>query len=67
MRLLGYPSQKITILCSYAGQRALINDVVNRRCVSNPLFGSPKKITTIDQYQDECNDCNFFRSFLNIH
>ncbi|CCJ30552.1 unnamed protein product [Pneumocystis jirovecii] len=56
MRLLGYPSQKITILCSYAGQRALINDVVNRRCVSNPLFGSPKKITTIDQYQDECND-----------
>ncbi|KAG5519202.1 hypothetical protein PMAC_002290 [Pneumocystis sp. 'macacae'] len=56
MRLLGYPSQKITILCSYSGQKALINDVIDRRCLNNPLFGSPKKIATIDQYQDDCND-----------
>ncbi|KAG4302147.1 hypothetical protein PCK1_001419 [Pneumocystis canis] len=56
MRLLGYPSQKITILSSYTGQKALINDVVNKRCINNPLFGPPKMITTIDQYQDDYND-----------
>ncbi|EMR11305.1 hypothetical protein PNEG_00334 [Pneumocystis murina B123] len=56
MRLLGYPSEKITILASYTGQKALINDVINRRCANNPLFGLPNKITTIDQYQESYND-----------
>lgn len=60
MRLLGYPSEKITILASYTGQKALINDVINRRCANNPLFGLPSKITTIDQYQESYNDCNFY-------
>lgn len=57
MRLLGYPAEKISILTTYAGQRALIKDVLAHRCVKNPLFGSPKIVTTVDKYQGEQNDC----------
>lgn len=59
MRLLGYPAQKISILATYAGQRALINDVLVHRCARNPLFGMPKIVTTVDRYQGEQNDCKF--------
>jgi intron-binding protein aquarius len=55
MRLLGYPASKISILATYAGQRALIRDVIQRRC-SNPIFGSPRIVTTVDRYQGEQND-----------
>ncbi|OJD28490.1 hypothetical protein ACJ73_00089 [Blastomyces percursus] len=56
MRLLGYPASKISILTTYAGQRALIKDVLNHRCAKNSLFGLPKIITTVDKYQGEQND-----------
>lgn len=59
MRLLGYPASKITILATYAGQTALIKDVLNHRCAKNSLFGLPKIVTTVDRYQGEQNDCEF--------
>jgi len=57
MRLLGYPGSKISILTTYAGQRALIRDVLSHRCKSNRLFGLPRIVTTVDRYQGEQNDC----------
>ncbi|RVX73920.1 hypothetical protein B0A52_02810 [Exophiala mesophila] len=56
MRLLGYPARSITILAAYAGQRALIADVLSHRCKNNRLFGLPKMVTTVDKYQGEQND-----------
>ncbi|RAH52918.1 DEAD helicases superfamily protein [Aspergillus piperis CBS 112811] len=56
MRLLGYPASKISILATYAGQTALIKDVLNHRCAKNGLFGMPKIVTTVDKYQGEQND-----------
>jgi len=56
MRLLGYPAEKITILCTYAGQRALIRDVLGHRCKGNRLFGLPAWVGTVDKYQGEQND-----------
>ncbi|CAL5869410.1 uncharacterized protein PFLUO_LOCUS3639 [Penicillium psychrofluorescens] len=56
MRLLGYPAAKISILSTYAGQTALIRDVLNHRCAKNSLFGMPKIVTTVDRYQGEQND-----------
>lgn len=56
MRLLGYPADKITILTTYAGQRALVKDVLSHRC-ANPIFGLPKAVATVDKYQGEQNDC----------
>ncbi|KAJ5734268.1 CWF11 family [Penicillium malachiteum] len=56
MRLLGYPAAKISILATYAGQTALIRDVLNHRCGKNPLFALPKIVTTVDRYQGEQND-----------
>ena len=56
MRMIGYPGEKITILTTYNGQKHLIRDVLRRRCVSNPLIGQPKKITTVDKYQGQQND-----------
>lgn len=59
MRLLGYPASKISILTTYAGQRALIKDVLGHRCAKNPLFGLPRIVTSVDKYQGEQNDCMF--------
>ena len=59
MRLLGYPASKISILTTYAGQRALIRDVLGHRCMRNRLFGMPRIVTTVDKYQGEQNDCGF--------
>ncbi|KAI9167360.1 RNA helicase aquarius [Paramyrothecium foliicola] len=56
MRLLGYPADKISILTTYAGQRALIRDVLGHRCARNPVFGLPKAVATVDKYQGEQND-----------
>ncbi|KAK5309031.1 hypothetical protein LTR70_010661 [Exophiala xenobiotica] len=56
MRLLGYPSKSISILAAYAGQRALIRDVLEHRCRGNKLFGLPRAVTTVDKYQGEQND-----------
>ena len=65
MRLLGYPASKISILTTYAGQRALIKDVLSHRCAKNNLFGLPRIVTTVDKYQGEQNDCIPF-SFFNF-
>ncbi|CAP69162.1 uncharacterized protein PODANS_7_11180 [Podospora anserina S mat+] len=56
MRLLGYPASKISILATYAGQKALIRDVLAHRCAKNPIFGLPRIVTTVDKYQGEQND-----------
>ena len=44
MRLLGYPAAKISILTTYNGQKALIRDVIERRCAGHPAFGRPAKV-----------------------
>jgi intron-binding protein aquarius len=64
MRLLGYPASKISILATYAGQTALIRDVLGHRCGKNPMFGMPKIVTTVDRYQGEQNDCKLPRRHL---
>ena len=56
MRLLGYPASKISILTTYAGQKALVRDVLTHRCAGNRLFGMPRIVTTVDKYQGEQND-----------
>ena len=56
MRLLGYPSDKITILTTYNGQKHLIRDVVEQRCSTNPFIGKPNKVTTVDKFQGQQND-----------
>ena len=61
MRLLGYPASRITILTMYAGQRALIKDVLGHRCARNRVFGLPRLVTTVDKYQGEQNDCNYLQ------
>ena len=57
MRLLGYAASKISILTTYAGQKALIRDVLTHRCKGNGLFGLPRTVNTVDKYQGEQNDC----------
>jgi hypothetical protein len=57
MRLLGYPADKISIITSYNGQKFLIRDVLQRRCAHNPLFGEPARVTTVDKFQGQQNDC----------
>ena len=64
MRLLGYDASKISILATYAGQRALIRDVLEHRCAKNRLFGLPRIVTTVDKYQGEQNDCEPLRSTI---
>ena len=64
MRLLGYPASKISILTTYAGQKALIRDVLGHRCARNGMFGMPRTVTTVDKYQGEQNDCAFLLNIL---
>lgn len=56
MRLLGYPASKISILTTYNGQKALLEDVVRRHCAAYPAFGEPAKIATVDKFQGQQND-----------
>ena len=62
MRLLGYPREKITILTPYAGQKALIRDVLEHRCSGRAVFGMPRGVFTVDKYQGEQNDCKMTRT-----
>lgn len=55
MRLLGYPAASISVLTTYNGQKALLRDVIERRCANNPLFGRPHKVATVDKYQGQQN------------
>ena len=56
MRLQGYPAEKISILSTYNGQVALLNDVARYRCSALPEIGMPHKISTVDKYQGQQND-----------
>jgi intron-binding protein aquarius len=56
MRLLGYPAEKISILTTYNGQCALLQDVIEKRCASHSIFGRPGAISTVDKYQGQQND-----------
>lgn len=67
MRLLGYPREKVTILTTYAGQRALVMDVLAHRCKGNPVFGMPRAVATVDKYQGEQNDCELSLSLSFSH
>ena len=44
MRLAGYPAEKISILTTYNGQKALLKDVFENRCAGHPAFGRPHKV-----------------------
>jgi len=55
MRLLGYPAHSIALLTTYEGQRELLEDIVQARCASNPLFGTPR-ISTVDSFQGQQAD-----------
>ncbi|KAJ3347526.1 hypothetical protein HDU83_002042 [Entophlyctis luteolus] len=56
MRLLGYPASTISIITTYNGQKALIEDVLEKRCRWNPLFGLPAHVSTVDKFQGQQND-----------
>ncbi|KAJ1797642.1 hypothetical protein LPJ59_003008, partial [Coemansia sp. RSA 2399] len=60
MRLLGYPAASIAVLTTYNGQRALLRDVLQRRCAGSDrlsaLFGFPGALSTVDQYQGQQSD-----------
>jgi len=56
LRLFGYPGDKISILTTYNGQKILIKDVLAKRCGWNPLYGWPKTISSVDQFQGDQND-----------
>eukprot|EP01084_Bolivina_argentea_P201046 343708_1 len=56
MRLLGYPSDKITILTTYNGQKQLLKEIFHKKCINDPLFGMPYKISTVDKYQGSQNE-----------
>lgn len=47
MRLRGYPKEKITILTTYNGQKALIRDVIEQRCAAHPSFGRPHTVSSL--------------------
>ncbi|KAK9465895.1 P-loop containing nucleoside triphosphate hydrolase protein [Lipomyces arxii] len=55
MRLLGYAADKITLLTTYSGQKALLLNVLAERCSKIPIFGMPT-VATVDQYQGRSND-----------
>ena len=44
MRLVGYPAEKISMLTTYNGQKALLRDVAERRCAHHPAFGMPHQV-----------------------
>ncbi|KAM9954404.1 hypothetical protein ACTFIW_003945 [Dictyostelium discoideum] len=57
---IGYPSEKITVLTTYNGQKNLLRDVFKAKCTPHDpkktQYGLPLKITTIDKYQGQQND-----------
>lgn len=55
MRLLGYPAESIAILSPYNGQKALLREIVAKRCSSDVRFG-PVRVSTIDHFQGQQAD-----------
>lgn len=56
LRIIGYPSDRITILTTYNGQKQLIRDLVEQECTKDAHIGRPSKITTVDKFQGQQND-----------
>ena len=58
MVLIGIPAEKISILTTYNGQKALLDDIINQRCgPGTPLAGvRPGAVSTVDHYQGQQND-----------
>lgn len=56
--LIGHKPESISILTTYNGQKALIDDILNVRCGSGtPLVGvRPRSVSTVDQYQGQQNN-----------
>ena len=50
MRLRGYPAEKISVLTTYNGQKALLRDVIERRCAGHPAFGRPLKVPLLPYF-----------------
>jgi hypothetical protein len=63
MRLLGYPAEKISMLTTYNGQKALLKDVVERRCAHHPAFGVPHKVSTCPWDSDMFCPCGCPQKF----
>ena len=58
MVLIGHSPDKITILTTYNGQKALIMDILSQRCgEGTPLAGiRPRSVSTVDKFQGQQND-----------
>jgi intron-binding protein aquarius len=56
MRFIGYPSEKITILTTYNGQKQLLRDLIEQECSKDESLGRPSKVTTVDKFQGQQND-----------
>ena len=56
MRIVGYPSEKITILTTYNGQKQLLRDLIKQECTKDAYIGEPSKVTTVDKFQGQEND-----------
>ena len=57
MCLVGYNPSQISILTTYNGQKELIKEIYNKKCGWNKLFSNIGKISTVDKYQGQQNDC----------
>lgn len=64
MRLLGYPANKISILTTYNGQKLLIRDVINRRCVPYNFIGPPSKVCYAFFMFISCFNLNFLMIYF---
>lgn len=56
LRLIGWPAASVALLSPYAGQTALLRDIVAHRCADKPLYGQPLAVTTVDKYQGQQAD-----------
>jgi intron-binding protein aquarius len=56
LRLVGVPAARIALLATYNGQKALLRDVVRRRCAPFAVFGEPARIDTVDTFQGQQSD-----------
>merc|ERR1711904_516825 len=51
-----YMGDKIVLLTTYNGQKALLKDIVEKRCANDSRFKRPNKIATVDKYQGKQNE-----------
>lgn len=59
LRVKGYPANKISILTTYNGQKALLREEIDNRCFTNPavreVFGRPHKVRTPASAVERCS------------